>query len=308
MKVKKLTESEWQKIVDECNTATFFHTPNWYKVWKEYNDRNYEARLLSFESGNEVVIPFSFRKRLKGFAKEHISSPVGTYGGPFSNFQLTDQEVSKVEKYISQFNSVQIQTNPLNPILKSSFSSKKGFTQIIDLKKSWEQIFKNWTKGHGSAAKKGIREGVKVRIANGNEWEKYYHLYQDSIRRWGKSASNNYKLDLFLILKKLDPAVCKLWVAIAEDKIISGCLCFYHNQHVVYWHGASLESHFHLKPVHVLQHHIIKNAKEAGYFWYDFNPSGGHEGVVKFKNGFGTDKMKTNTYVSKSTLFKIILR
>ena len=308
MKVKKISESEWQKIVDECNTATFFHTPNWYKVWKAYNDRNYEARLLSFESGNEVVIPFSFRKRLKGFLKEHISSPVGTYGGPFSSFQLSDHEVLKVEKYISQFHSVQLQTNPLNPILNSTFSSKKGFTQIIDLRKSWEQLFKNWTKGHGSAAKKGIREGVEVRIANDNEWEEYYHLYQDSIKRWGESASNNYRLDLFLILKRLNPAVCKLWVATAENKIISGCLCFYHNQHVVYWHGASLASHFHLKPVHVLQHHIIKNAKEAGYFWYDFNPSGGHEGVVKFKNGFGTHKMNTNSYVSKSALFKLILR
>jgi len=308
MKVEKLTNGEWQKYVDDCNTATFFHTPNWYQVWKEYNGNEYEARLLRFENGNEALIPFSIKKRLKGLVKEYLSSPEGTYGGPLSNFQLSDSEVSKVEKYISQFNSVQIQINPLNPILKDFFSTKKRFTQIIDLTKSWQSLLRNWKNGHRRSLKKGLKNGIEIRLANENEWEEYYHLYQDSIRRWGNLASNNYKLDLFQILKKLKPVVCKLWLALADNKIISGCLCFYHNKHVVYWHGASLESYFHLRPVHLLHYHIIKDAKESGYFWYDFNPSGGHEGVERFKNGFGTKKMKTNIYTARSTLYKIILR
>ena len=147
---------------------------------------------------------------------------------------------------------MQVRTNPLNPILKDSFASKEGYTQIIDLRKSWESILKNWNNGHHRALKKGLKNEIEIRLTNENEWEEYYQLYQDSIRRWGNSASNNYKLDLFQILKKLNPAVCKLWLALSDNKIISGCLCFYHNQHVGYWHGASLESYFHLKPVHVL--------------------------------------------------------
>jgi len=308
MKVRKLNESEWRQYVDNCDTATFFHTPDWYKVWKDYNGNNYEARLLKFNSEHEALLTFSSRKRLKGFLKDYISAPAGTYGGPLSNSQLSDNEIRRIEKYLSDINSIQLRTNPLNPIVKDAFSTKKEFTQIIDLTKDWQLIFKNWTKGHSSAAKKGIREGVEIRIANANEWKEYYQLYQDSRKRWGEKASNNYEWKLFKIISQLNPIVCKLWLAFADKKMISGCLCFYHNQHVVYWHGASLETYFHLKPVHVLQYHIIKNAKEAGYSWYDFNPSGGHEGVVKFKRGFGAKKMTTNTFTSKNTLLKIIRR
>jgi lipid II:glycine glycyltransferase (peptidoglycan interpeptide bridge formation enzyme) len=33
---------------------------------------------------------------------------------------------------------------------------------------------------------------------------------------------------------------------------------------------------------------MIRHAVEHGYRWFDFNPSGGHEGVQKFKARFGT--------------------
>ena len=35
----------------------------------------------------------------------------------------------------------------------------------------------------------------------------------------------------------------------------------------------------------------IKDASERGITWFDFNPSGGHEGVWDFKKGFGAQAM-----------------
>ena len=308
MQVKKINNSEWWDFIKDCPSATFFHTPDWYQVWEDYKGNNYEARLFSFKSGRQALLPLSSTKRLKGLLKAYSSGPAGTYGGIISKDQLSKQEIKQLKKYLRGFSALQIRINPLDPIFENSYFSRKDFTQMIDLSQEWKFILKLWSKGHYSAAKKGIRQGVQVKIAAKNDWKIYYDIYQDSRRRWGEKASNNYLWKLFNLLSQLNSDVCKLWLAIKDENIVSGCLCFYYNKHVVYWHGASLEKYFHLRPVHVLQYNIIKDAIELGYSWYDFNPSGGHEGVVKFKKGFGTKKSSANIYNSTNTLFKFILR
>lgn len=309
MQVRKIDESEWWHFVNDCPSATFFHTPDWYQVWQDHFGWEIEAKCFKFKSGRTALLPLCSRKRLKGLIKEYFSGPVGTYGGIITNgSSLSKEEITLLQNYIREFNSLEIRANPLASILEDTIFTEKDFTQIIQLSQGWNTIFKQWTKGHASAAKKGIREGVKVRIAEKEEWKKYYEIYQDSRMRWGEKASNNYAWELFESLSQLNPTTCKLWLAFKDKNIISGCLCFYYNEHVVYWHGASLASYFHLRPVHVLQHHIIQEAIKEGYNWYDFNPSGGHEGVVKFKAGFGVYKIKTNSYRSKGTFFKIMTR
>ena len=39
---------------------------------------------------------------------------------------------------------------------------------------------------------------------------------------------------------------------------------------------------------------------ENNFLYYDFNPSGGHHGVVKFKKGFGTEFKSSNLYNKQS--------
>jgi len=301
MQVRKIDESEWRDFVDNCPSATFFHTPDWYKVWKDHFGWEIEARHFIFKSGSAALLPLCSRKRLKGFIKEYFSGPVGTYGGIITNTQLSKEEVILLERYLHNFNALQIRMNPFNSILEDTFFTEKDFTQTIALSQEWKSILRSWSKSHSRSIKKGIREGVKISVASKNDWKHYYDIYQDSRKRWGEKASNNYSWDLFKILSQLSPTVCKLWLAYKDEKIISGCLCFYCNQHVVYWHGASLSTHFHLKPAHVLQHHIIKHAAEEGYQWYDFNPSGGHEGVVNFKAGFGAEIISSHLFINKSS-------
>ena len=296
MQVKKINEAEWWDFVERCPTATFFHTPDWYRVWKEYLGWKMEARYFSFKSGNTAMLPLNSSKRWKGLMKQYTSGPMGTYGGIITNAPLSEQEITTLKNYLNRFYSLQIRMNPLNTIMQEAWVTKRDFTQIISLSKGWETIFKQWTKGHSSAAKKGIREGVQIRVADHKDWKTYYNIYQKSRERWGASASNNYNWKLFALIRQIDKNKCKLWLAFINEKIISGCLCFYYNQHVVYWHGGSLDEYFHLKPVHVLQHHIIKEAIQEGFKWYDFNPSGGHEGVVRFKKGFGTEFLASNIY------------
>ena len=93
-----------------------------------------------------------------------------------------------------------------------------------------------------------------------------------------------------IIYERHSPQI-KLWLAHIDGKAVSGAICFYNNKHVVYWHGASLSDHAALRPANLLQAQLIEDAYRNGFWWYDFNPSGGLEGVEKFKTSFGARKL-----------------
>ena len=46
-----------------------------------------------------------------------------------------------------------------------------------------------------------------------------------------------------------------------------------------------------LKAVKLILHQAMRDACEKGYRWFDFNPSGGHQGVARFKSYFGAQPL-----------------
>jgi lipid II:glycine glycyltransferase (peptidoglycan interpeptide bridge formation enzyme) len=157
----------------------------------------------------------------------------------------------------------------------------------------------------------GQRKGVSVRHAETpNDLKIYYQLYQDTVDRWGEKANIKYGLSLFeQIWEKLIPKrKAVLWLAEWKGKIISGCLTFYHNKHTVAWHAASDYRLFDLYANQVIHFYIIEDALKQGYEIYDLNPSHGLEGVIKFKEGFGTEKLEFQSYRNYTPLYKIALQ
>jgi lipid II:glycine glycyltransferase (peptidoglycan interpeptide bridge formation enzyme) len=186
-------------------------------------------------------------------------------------------------------------------------TSKYDETQTLSLKSGFDNILKLWTKGHRYNTRKARKEGVLIRLAyNLHDWNNYYSVYEDSLRRWGNRASSKYGSGLFNKMFRCNSSDIKLWLATYQDNVVAGALCFYAKNHVVYWHGASLEKSFHLYPVNLLLYEVIKDACEQGYFWFDFNPSGGHEGVKSFKKGFGCSTLQSNLYFHDSNIKKMI--
>jgi hypothetical protein len=174
------------------------------------------------------------------------------------------------------------------------------YTQVLDLREGFDPIFKKWTWGHSSRARKGLREGLKAELAaTEDDWKSYFELYKDNLARWGETATNRYGWDLFEIMYKKKSNKIKLWLAKYDGQIISGALCFYHNRHVAYWHSATSERFYKkLNATQVLQYCIIRDACEKGFLLYDFLPSSGIKGVIDFKSGFSPEQKPVNIYMS----------
>jgi Acetyltransferase (GNAT) domain len=327
-KVVPANGEEWDGTWEQCDYATYFHSREWAEIWSLGNPKyKPDARLVLFEDGKTAILPLSRQKRYRGLAHSYWSSPGGTYGGWISADALNAEHAAALVEILVGMGSARWRVNPYDgatsppsPLSASREGELKRFasngehwddnlfeskllksksvkivadeTQVLALDGDFDAIFKHWTKGHRSAAKKAAREGVTARCASTlDDWGAYYDVYKDSLRRWGEHAHGQQPWALFEAMHARKSVNIRLWLAEYQGVIIGGALCFYAPRHVVYWHGAALEAYFHLNPANLLMYEAIRHACEMGYRWFDFNPSGGLDGVRAFKKSFGAETL-----------------
>lgn len=297
LEVGPATSTEWDLTWQHCAYATFFHSRDWAELWETYTNGRIQPRpfLAHFSDGRKALIPLSADQTGKWARPTFLSSPAGTYGGWIARDDLSLDHVRLLAAHLTQTTGNLVwRLNPYDPLTArlSIESLSPDVTHVLRLTEGFEPIHARWTKGHRSAARKASREGVSVLVATKPaEWQSYYKVYEATLRRWGSKASSKYGWELFeAMLKRQLPSV-RLWLACFQGQVISGALCLYAKTHVAYWHGASLEDHFHLRPVHLLMQAAIRNACDEGFRWFDFNPSGGHAGVAAFKRSFAAEEL-----------------
>jgi len=288
------TPEEWDHIWNNCEYATYFHSRQWAEIWQRHTKGRIKPapRLVVFSDGKKALLPFSVFTTLLRRTKKYLSSPAGTFGGWISTDQLQDQHLEPMLNFISnEYKNLTWRLNPYD-VLNSKVKVEPlqpDSTHVLNLKQNFSDIYKSWTKGHKSAVTKAIREGIAVTIARDlQDWKNYFKIYSGSLKKWGKNVTSKYTFSLFEIMFGLDSPYIKLWLAKYRNQAVSGALCFYSKKHVVYWHGASSAQYTHLRPANLLLYEIIKDSESKNYLWFDFNPSGGHEGVANFKKSFGT--------------------
>jgi len=306
------SSEEWDYIWKQCDYSTYFHSREWAEIWNEYSKGKMrpDPQIVIFNDGKRAILPLSYQKNLKGLVKRYFSSPAGTFGGWISADDLDKNHgILLAEVLTKKHNNLIWRMNPYDKLVFESGVrfSKYDETHSLNLEGGFDALYKQWTKGHASAARKAHKAGIAIKIAeNLDDWKEYYRAYQDSLRRWGNDASSAYSWKLFEILNKRNSLNIKLWLAIYEGKMIAGSLCFYAKNHVVYWHGAAYSAYFKLRPVNLLMYEVIKNACNQRYFWFDFNPSGGNEGVKNFKKSFGAKPMNSSVYRSSNYVDRMV--
>jgi len=295
-KFRTASPKEWDMIWSTCEYSTYFQSREWADIWKKYHNGEFRppAYILKFSDGITALFPLSWYSN----QQIYYSSMATTYGGLLSTDKIdTSHLVAAIDFFRNYLGSLFVRINPFWRDFdagKTCLSFQMDETEMLYLDSGIDRIYKKWTKGHKSAVSKARREGIKVYQATTvQDWLDYFAMYEASLERWGDAATSRYKWELFRIMRDYGTQNIKLWLAKYCSQPVAGALCFYAKRHVAYWHGAALEKYFHLRPVQLLLFDIIANSVDKGYFWFDFNPSGGHEGVRSFKKGFGTTTLST---------------
>jgi hypothetical protein len=295
--VRPANNAEWDAIWAGCPYSTFFHSREWAEIWESSTDGKLVPRpkVIAFDDNRSVLLPVCIERQYFGFVEAAYSSPAGTFGGWISLDELSPAQDELLTMYtLTNYPDLTWRTNPYSPgsqrILPTDAIADA--TQVIDLRSGFDSVFRRWSKGHASAAKKALRSGVTIEVADSEaRWREYFDIYLASLRRWDTLASSRYEWRLFRTLFERKSENVKLWLAMYLGRPIAGALCLYSPRHVVYWHGAALEEYFPLRPVNYLLCEAIRDACNRPARWFDFNPSGGHHGVEQFKRSFGTNEL-----------------
>lgn len=303
----------WDGVWSHCDYATFFHSRHWLEVWKHYTGegRDDVSRLIRFSDGARAVVTLSSRRRAAGLVTGLESGPRGTYGGWISDGDLGPGHSGLLVDYMTGLGDIAWFTNPFDPnaAVIHDAGGEPDVTDAMTFDGDFDAVFRTWSKGHRAAVRQAQRNGVTIREADGaGDWRAYYGAYEDSLQRWGNAASRPYRWEMFERISRLPRELVRLWLAEIGGAVVAGAVCFYAPRHVVYWHGAAYAEHFKKRPVNLLVHAASRDACERGYRWFDFNPSGGLEGVRSFKTSFGTTAYPCPTIRRRKPLTKLLDR
>ncbi|UCC38733.1 MAG: GNAT family N-acetyltransferase [Candidatus Aminicenantes bacterium] len=303
---------EWQEIADKCEYATFFHTPAWSKVFIEtYPNMKVVNKRFVFNDGTRAILPLIKIKLIKGIFSSYISNVAGVYGGVIAERKIKDKELNRIFRYLVRKGAVSILLtgNPFHDYeLPNEFKKKNDFTQILRLDRTEEELWINYNASVRNKINKAKRAGVAVKEAsNFDEWRKYYHIYLEALKKWGNKATSHYPLSLFENMFKARNPNIKLWLVIFDGKIVGGNLNFYHNLHCVEWHASFISDYFKYGIRNFLVHYLVLDAKVKNYRYYDFNPSGGHEGTVRFKDAFNPEQIPISRWEWENPFVKVIM-
>ena len=315
--IRHATEAQWQQTCKECDYATYFHTPQWFELFLRYsNGRIYPVtKKIIFDDGLSAILPLAATVFLKGALTTYQSSPAGTFGGWISSDILTQAHAKALADYMLALTNVLWRENPYDPFLKALnlTGALHEFTQAIDLTKTEVELRSASSRAHAKALAKARREGVYVTEAEGmSDWKQHFKAYEQSLARWkssgtAKKLNRPYRWEFFEALFATGLPNVKLWCARYKGAVAASVICFYWNRHVVAWHGAALEEYFEVRPNNALYQHMIDDAKDNGYHWFDCNTPGGLKGVAEFKDHLGTQKLQSRL-VDKASIPRRIAR
>jgi hypothetical protein len=299
--IKKITSANsqtWDQIYKECHYATYFHSREWAEIWQSHSHGALKPtpKWITFSDGLTALLPLIAVTQYRGLlTHSYMLSMDGGFGGWISADALCVDHTFLLVQFLTQKLGKELFWR-LNPYDELVFKSdvpiqQMDHTHAINLKLDFTTRYTNQS-APVRKARKAQKAGVCITTASTlEEWQEYYQVYQSSLQRWGENAISEHPWDLFVKMFLRKSPKVKLWLARYENRIASGAICLYSNQHVVYWQGAGLAELFHLRPVNLLMYTLIKDSFDQGYTWMDFYPSGGMQGVIAFKESLGASPL-----------------
>lgn len=156
----------------------------------------------------------------------------------------------------------------------------------LDLDMSEEELLGQMHQKTRYNIRLALKKGVQIRPAQTGDFEKWWPLMEATVKRdaFRRHSRRHYEILLNEAAQNID-----LWVAEFEGQIICGNIMAWYGDMATYLHGASGNEHRNIMAPYALQWALIKEAKQRGFRYYDFNGINGQKwpGVTRFKRGFG---------------------
>jgi lipid II:glycine glycyltransferase (peptidoglycan interpeptide bridge formation enzyme) len=168
----------------------------------------------------------------------------------------------------------------------------------IDLTKSAtvDDVFKGIHSKTRNQVRRAEKLGVIIRPAESqNELESFYEIFKEfTVSRGFMSRGYAYQKSLWN--EYIMRGNGKLFLAIHEDKIVGGLICFIFGNRCLDMHMGTPYQYQYLRTSNAYVWEAIKYAKERGCTWFSFRGVGSSPTQEKFKSKFGPDVVSLTGY------------
>lgn len=263
------------------------------------------AFKLIVDRQSPIVIPCFRRKLAKGLIYRYECSPGGLYSGPLGLHEGLNKSLIQLiqNALIKEFKDFSFRTNPfLTPDDSEDFISDL-FTQVVDLRNQDEISAFLQNSGVSYDARSAQRKGLKVTSSDSSGLAKFFEVYKSIRRKWDNPTSN-YPFEFFQRL--ISSNNCDFWSVTRNDDYIGGGIVLKGPFHASSWLTIMHPDSTNLRPYEFIYQYLIEFYSNAGLHWFDFNPSAGLEGVVKFKEKFGTVRIPFYQFENQGMVSSII--
>lgn len=191
--------------------------------------------------------------------------------------------------------------DPINDLFlikgaKTVSATQPQCTRILDLSKSEDELLVQMHQKTRYNIKVAEKNSVVVRAGSIENFLKLYH--QTAKRDKFKKNPDNWLSAMARHLSGQSGASIKIWIASYNAEPVAASMTAYFGDTVTYLHGASANEQRNVMAPYLLHWEIIKDAKKAGYHYYDWrgvNPEESNHsgykkswaGITRFKAGFG---------------------
>jgi len=311
------TRETWRSIWSSCDSATFFHGPDWAELWQRFSAGRTRAvpELITFADGKRALLPLCFEDKLQGLLSRYVASPEATFGGWIADTVLTIEQASWLLGHLLDNRPASLVWR-MNPYDAQAFEAgkrrgimcRKDETHALRLTPGPNALLDGFKNGYRSDIRKALKHGrINVDVASTlDEWRAYYRVYLETLVRWGHQPHEGYPWELFETLHGLGSPDVKLWLGRYDGAIVSGELCMYAKRHVVSWHAATLKDYLRTHVAKVQIFRVIEDACKTGRDWFDFNPSAGLGGVKVFKESFNAEPLPAPVVYVDSALKRMV--
>jgi FemAB-related protein (PEP-CTERM system-associated) len=275
-------KQRWDRFVEECPEATFFHKAG----WKEVIERSFghSTYYLYAETGGKIdgVLPLGhIKSRLFGSAL--ISAPFCVYGGIAANTpharDALDHEASRMARqlpvdYLEMRNrNAGISDRPTKELYVT-------FRKRLDAES--DANFKAIPRKRRALIRQGIQAGLNGVLDTGIE--RFYKVYAESVRNLGTPV---FPKSYFYALREIFGRSCEILTIESKGVAVSSVMSFYFRDEVLPYYAGGTAAARKLKSNDFMYWDLMRRAVERGVRVFDFGRSKKGAGSYLFKTHWG---------------------
>ncbi len=276
-------EAAWDRFVDQCEQATFFHRFGWRRVLEDALGHRCHF-LLAEEDGDIVgVLPLAeVRSRLFGYKLSGL--PFCVYGGiatPNADAARLLRDEAAAMATALGVDALELRNLEASdsgwPVKELYYTFRKPITADNDAN------LKAIPNRQRAMIRKGIKEGLVGEEVEGTQ--RLYRVYAESVRNLGTPVFSRRYLDA---LRNEFAQDCRVLMIRQGDADVAGVMSFYFRNEVLPYYGGSIARARTIRGCnHFMYWDLMRRSADEGVTVYDFGRSKRDTGPFEFKKHWG---------------------